>query len=579
MAAPDNGAPRGSSSDFYRGEQIGKYEILTQLSIGGMAELFLGFTSGPGGFRKYVVIKRVLPDVRSNEQFERMFLDEARITAAFNHPNIAQVYDLGQEEDGLYLAMEFISGQNLNQVSAACFRRQETVPMGFSLSVARDVCQALHYAHTFTDPTGRQAHVIHRDVAQKNVMVTYDGVVKLLDFGIAKARGKLQRTVVGTVKGTTGYMSPEQVRGEQLDGRSDVFSVGVMLHELLTGERLFAGRDEREEMVKIVQAPIPRPVDVAPHIPEAVSSVVMKALERNPAERFATAKEMAKAIEAVASKLLFDTEQRAGFMREMFETRMKATRALLESAGERDTTLFVDSAVRAMKADDGDTFPSRAANLRPSRIDVQGDRPTRAPEEEEEEDEVLAASTKLMAEPPVEDSGRGGALWAVLLLAVVLGGGYAVLNLTQALDAEVQPEQQLKAFTGGQQLPEFREPGQGPAPKAAGAQAAQAQQPAQPQQGTAAPEGLKGGTEGQEKEPRAGRGAQGMLTLIVQPEAEVFRGGRSLGRTPLFSTSLPVGTHRLRIVGADGKKRVLSVPIQAGKTAAFRMELESIPLE
>jgi serine/threonine-protein kinase len=576
MAAPDTGAPRGSSSDFYRGERIGKYEILTQLSIGGMAELFLGFTSGPGGFRKYVVIKRILPDVRSNEQFERMFLDEARITAAFTHPNIAQVYDLGQEDDGLYLAMEFISGQNLNQVSAACFRRQETVPMGFSLSVARDVCLALHYAHTFTDPTGKSAHVIHRDVAQKNVMVTYDGVVKLLDFGIAKARGKLQRTTVGTVKGTTGYMSPEQVRGEPLDGRSDVFSVGVMLHELLTGERLFAGRDEREEMVKIVEAPIPRPKDVAAHIPEAVSSVVMKALARNPSERFATAKEMAKAIEAVASRQLFDAEQRSGFMREMFETRMKATRALLESAGERDTTLFVDSAVRAMKADDGGTFPSRAANLRPSSIDVQGDRPTRGTEEEEQ-DEPSPASTLVAADMPVEDSGRGGALWAVLLLAVVLGGGYAVLNLTQALDAEVKPEQQLQAFTGtGQQLPEFREPGQGPPPKPAAAQA-----PPPPQQGTAAPAGdaARGGTEGEEREARPGRAAQGMLTLIVQPEAEVFRGGRSLGRTPLFSAALPVGTHRLRIVGADGKKRVLSVPIQAGKTAAFRMELESIPLE
>jgi serine/threonine-protein kinase len=402
-------------------------------------------------------------------------------------------------------------------------------------------------------------------------MVTYDGVVKLLDFGIAKARGKLQRTTVGTVKGTTGYMSPEQVRGEQLDGRSDVFSVGVMLHELLTGERLFAGRDERQEMVNIVKAPIPRPKDVAEHIPEAVSSLVMKALERSPVERFATAKDMARAIEAVAGRLLFDTEQRASFMREMFETRMAATRALLESAGERDSTVFVDSAVRAMKADDGGTFPSRAANLRPSRIDVQGDRPTRAGDEEE----ALLAGTRVMEELPAESGRLGGALWAVLLLVVVLGGGYAALNLTRSMDAQVPPEQPLKSFTGGPQLPEFREPGQAPPPRPAAAQAQQEQ----PQGTAATAEAGQGGEEKEAREPRTARTAQGTLTLIVQPEAEVFRGGRSLGKTPLFSKPLPVGTHRLRIVGADGKRRVLSVPIHAGKTAAFRLELESIPLE
>jgi serine/threonine-protein kinase len=411
-------------------------------------------------------------------------------------------------------------------------------------------------------------------VAQKNVMVTYDGVVKLLDFGIAKARDALVHTHAGMVKGTTGYMSPEQVRGESLDGRSDVFSAGVMLHELLTGERLFAGRDEREEMVKIVNGPIPKPIQRAPHVPEDVSSLVMKALERNPAERFATAKDMAKAIETVAGRLLFDTEQRTSFMREMFETRMKATRTLLESAGERDSTLYVDSAVRAMKADDGGTFPERAAKLRPSRIDMNGDRPTRASGEEEEE-AVPAASTRLMtaAEAPLDVAGRAsGVMWALLLLVVVLGGGYAVTNLIKAADAEVEPQQQLPAFTGsGTQLPEFREPGQAPPPQPAGT-------PAQPQ-APASADASKGTPAAEDKESRPARGGQGMLTLIVQPEAEVFRGGRSLGHTPLFSTPLPVGTHRLRIVGADGKKHALSVPIQAGKTAAFRMELDSIPLE
>ncbi|HLM45718.1 MAG TPA: protein kinase, partial [Myxococcaceae bacterium] len=174
MSVPPRGTPTPEASTHgpHWGQSIGRYQVLTQLSVGGMAELFLGFTSGPGGFRKYVALKRILPDARDNEQFERMFLDEARITAAFNHANIGHVFELGQDAEGLFLAMEFIAGQNLNQIAGVCRRRGVALPLGFGLSVARDVCLALHYAHTFTPPGGGQpSPVIHRDVAQKNVMV------------------------------------------------------------------------------------------------------------------------------------------------------------------------------------------------------------------------------------------------------------------------------------------------------------------------------------------------------------------------------------------------------------------------
>ncbi|MET0405867.1 MAG: serine/threonine-protein kinase, partial [Cystobacter sp.] len=291
----------------HRGQRIGRYEVLSQLSVGGMAELFIGFTSGPGGFRKYAALKRILPDARSDEQFERMFLDEARITAAFNHPNIGQVFELGQDGDGLFLAMEFIAGQNLEDVIAAGQRAGGRLPLGFALSVVRDVCLALHYAHTFTSPGGRPHAVIHRDVAHKNVMVTYDGVVKLLDFGIAKTRGARAQTQVGMVKGTTGYMSPEQVRGEPLDGRSDLFSVGVMLHELLTGERLFSAGTEIQEMQMILGGSIPEPQPKGgPAVPREVCAVALKALARERTQRYATGREMARALEAAAGSLLDD---------------------------------------------------------------------------------------------------------------------------------------------------------------------------------------------------------------------------------------------------------------------------------
>jgi len=349
------GMPQG---ELYRGGRIGRYEILTQLSVGGMAELFLAFTNGPGGFRKFVVIKRILPDVKANENSVKMFFDEARITAALNHPNIAQVFDLG-DSDGPYLAMEFIAGQNLNQITATCLKRKRPMPLGFSVGVTRDVCLALHHAHTFVDQSGSPFPVIHRDVAQKNVMVTYDGVTKLFDFGIAKSRGSLGRTNAGMVKGTTGYMSPEQVRGEPLDGRSDLFSAGVMLHELLTGHRLFAADTEAEEMERILAAPIPRPSALEPSIPENVADVVMHALARNRNERFPNARAMARALEKAAGSLLFGQDELAGFMGELFQAKRAATRALLESAGSEEQSLLTRTAVSTLTEDAGMTFPER----------------------------------------------------------------------------------------------------------------------------------------------------------------------------------------------------------------------------
>jgi serine/threonine-protein kinase len=567
----------GFPIDFYRGERIGKYEVVTQLSVGGMAELFLGFTSGPGGFRKYVVLKRILPDARDNAQFERMFLDEARITAAFNHPNIAQVFDLGQEEDGLYLAMEFIAGQNLNQITSAFLRRRQQVPIGFTLSVARDICMALHYAHTFTSPSGEPNPVIHRDVAQKNVMVTYDGVVKLLDFGIAKAKGSLERTHAGTVKGTTGYMSPEQVRGEKLDGRSDLFSVGVVLHELITGARLFAGKNERDEMVKILDAPIPWPSHVAPHVPEGVSKVVIQALERSREKRFASGRDMARAIEAAAGRLMMDADHRAQLMRELFAERMAATRALLESAEGTAGSAMVDKARKALRGDEGPYLPERVDDATPQDgvASVPRKPARRAPSTERQP--AVADTARTDAAP----SPMFNVLWGLLLLSILVGGGYAAWHLSVVLNANMEPvpEELLKlptASTAG--LPEFREPGTA-APDAGTALAQVKVEPVpEPRQEERerSPEARKGERERERPSEPAVRG-KGKLTLVVMPEADVYRGKKLLGRTPMFNVELPVGEHRLFIIGPDKKRRRLSVPIELGKTEKLRLTLTEIP--
>ncbi len=358
--------PPGSlAPDFDRGRRIGKYEILTRLSMGGMAELFLAYVAGPGGFRKYVAVKQILPDIKKDESFVKMFLDEARITAAFSHSNIGQVYDLGEEQGELYLAMEFLSGQNLEQIIKRAAKREVLLPVGFACRVVRDSVLGLHYAHHFTDQSGRPAPVVHRDVSPKNVMVTYTGDVKMIDFGIAKARNRLNRTQVGIVKGTSGYMSPEQVKNEPLDGRTDLFAAAVFLHEMLTAQRLFTAPSDAAMMLKIVEGEIQLPRNLNPKVPSALSDVVMKGLARKREHRFATGKEFARAIEQACPQL-FDEDQSAALMTQLFEDKIQTTRALLELANTNDTGSLT-KAVQELASEDlesstpkGRKIPSKA---------------------------------------------------------------------------------------------------------------------------------------------------------------------------------------------------------------------------
>jgi serine/threonine-protein kinase len=559
------------SGDPYRGMKIGRYEVLSQLTAGGMAELFLGYTAGPGGFRKYVVIKRILPDAKNNDQFVKMFLDEARVTAAFSHPNIAQVFELGTEDADLFLAMEFISGQNLNQVTAVCAKKRAVLPIGFSVSAAHDIALALHYAHSFREPGGQAAPVIHRDVAQKNIMVTYEGAVKLLDFGIAKARGALGRTNAGTVKGTTGYMSPEQVRGEPLDGRSDVFGLGVVVFEMITGRRLFAAENELEEMKMILTAPIPQPSSLVPVIPDLLSDIVLRALAREKADRWGSAKDFAKALSTQCANLLFDQEQRAAFMREHFDGQMKATAALLGSVSDSSAKqMLVAKAVKAIRGDGG-----AMSNARPlSREEAKSARnkPRRRDTPVDDSDLKLAllkgqaealggvslspaAATGGVAAiaPPTRPDAPKALAW--LIPGSVLSG-LALLALALykvAFSDPPPPSLEVQLSNPALPIPHADEPAEAAAPKRAD------------------PPVLE------EKKPRPPPQRSGQLTLVTFPSAKVFRGKVELGTTPLFNAELPLGTHLLTLMGPDGSKRVLSVRVTDGKNTPLKVNLADLP--
>ncbi len=333
--------------DQYSGRKLGKYEIICRLSTGGMSVIFLAFQRGLAGFRKFVVLKQILPDIVGEEEFVRMFLDEAKITAAFNHPNIAQVYDLDIQGTELFLAMEFIPGATLVEVAKACRANNEPIPTGFALMAVRDTALALHYAHNFTDPTGRQQTVIHRDVAEKNIMVTYEGTTKLLDFGIAKSLALASRTTVGMVKGTSGYMSPEQILGEKLDARSDVFSLGVVLHECLTGMRLFHGKNAEDGMMAALKESVAPPSRGNSEVTPELDAVVLKALARKRDERFNTARELARAIEKAAGSKLWHPEETAEFVARLFSARRDQTRKLMSNA-ETDSEVTGEHMLRQL---------------------------------------------------------------------------------------------------------------------------------------------------------------------------------------------------------------------------------------
>ncbi|OJH41211.1 hypothetical protein BON30_10035 [Cystobacter ferrugineus] len=325
-----------SAQDDVRGRQMGNYEVLCRLSTGGMAEIFLASRRGLAGFHKPVVLKKILPDIQGQEEFVQMFLDEARVTAAFNHPNIAQVFDLDVAGDELFLAMEFVPGATLLEVARACLTAKEPMPMGLGLAAVRDTALALHYAHTFTDELGEPSPVIHRDVAEKNIMVTYEGVTKLLDFGIAKSLMEVSRTQAGMVKGTSGYMSPEQILGQPLDARSDLFSLGVVLHECLTGARLFPGKAPAAVMNAVLRGPIPEPSRANKAVPPELDAIVLKALARQREDRYATTLEFARELERAVSGLIWLPEQSGALLRRLFAERREQTRQML--AGARTST-------------------------------------------------------------------------------------------------------------------------------------------------------------------------------------------------------------------------------------------------
>lgn len=325
--------------------EFGQYTLLERIAVGGMAEVWKARMKGVEGFQKTVAIKRILPHLTDSSDFVTMFIDEAKLAAQLNHNHIIHIYDLGKIGDDYFIAMEYVDGKDLRTILNTAREKEQPLPLGLALLVASRLASALEHAHSRKDFDGKPLGLVHRDVSPQNVLISFEGDIKLCDFGIVKAVTKASKTQMGALKGKLQYMSPEQAWGRPVDARSDIFSLGALLFEMLTGRRLFSGDSEMSVLDAVREGRIQAPRDLDPRIPLEVNALVLKALARDPEDRFETAGQLQQELDALLASLkpTPSTTDLGRYMRRLFGE----VRAETESAAPAPAAAAVPSAVPA----------------------------------------------------------------------------------------------------------------------------------------------------------------------------------------------------------------------------------------
>lgn len=562
------------TTDEFTGKRFGKYEALCRLAVGGMAEIFLGFARSGPFLGRPVVIKRVLNEQREDPNTLQMLLNEARLTATLSHPNIAQIVDLEVDDEEVLLVIEFITGANLEELSEANLAHSEPLPLGFAISVIREAAQGLGNAHGHKDARGQPLPVVHRDVTPRNVMVDFSGNTKMLDFGIARAKGSERRTQAGMVRGTTAYMSPEQAIGKDPDPRSDLFSLGTIFHELLTGRRLFYKGNPALEMAAVYEGEIPLPSQVNKRIPPKLDAVVMRMLERKLDRRFQSAPDLIRELNAAAGTVAWPREKCAELVRTRFAARQKEIEALVARIPQRRevdsnaSTLMTRGPVSASALNDEESSARTlvgAQPLPPTR------RPT-APTQPERE-----AATDPFKQPllrPTDDTSKG--LSADELFEddapqpTRIIAGASIRNIPRAVsDAPTDPRRAPVARPGSGQQPQ-RSSSKLPLIIAAllalviggggGAMLLKTLRKDPVPTTVVTP-------------PPVATPKRTMMKLSVSSDrpATVFLGEMELGETP-FSAVVPVGQHRLEFTEDAGTRRMIDVEL-SGDEAEKRLSV------
>jgi serine/threonine protein kinase len=312
-----------------------------------MAEVYLARQQGPAGYQKLVVMKRVRPHLANDKDFVAMFANEARLAALINHPNVVSIFDLGNEGNDWFLAMEYLDGRDMLQVGRACRQQNKAVPFDVTARIIADVCAGLEHAHNLRGQDGKLLNLVHRDMSPENIIITFDGTVKVVDFGIAKARDNALRTQVGQIKGKLGYVAPEAILGKALDGRADIFALGATLYLFLCGRPAFSGSNSMEVFEKSLQPPV-APREINPRVPESLEAICMKALSQDRDKRFRTCAELRAALEAhlSSSGRPLGPAQLSQFMRILFppdsDPLRQRTDALIQEANAREAAGTID---------------------------------------------------------------------------------------------------------------------------------------------------------------------------------------------------------------------------------------------
>ena len=561
-------------------QAFGKYTLIAKIGHGGMAEVFLAANRGPAGFTKLAVLKRLHPHLEEEPGLVGMFLDEARLAARLNHPHVVQTFEVGDAEGLHYLAMEYLEGQSLARILRHARRLEQPLPLAVGVRMFIDGLDGLQYAHSLRDFDGTPLNVVHRDISPGNIFVTYEGQVKLLDFGIAKAGTQINETRAGQVKGKFAYIAPEQARPGHHDHRADLWSFGVVMWEAFAGRRLFKGESEVTTLHNALNSQI-LSLDSEEHVPPELSAIVDRSLQRDPALRYPSAREMREDLEAFMHEagLRASRSDIGTFVTGLFERERDEQRRVLKAymAGEVEGQLltpvpttgsFSQSQVKGVEPDSG----------------VQG--------------------------PPASAGPGRRTVLLVLLLSMIIGGLLSVILRGQGEDevTVATPGVAMGATPGGS-TPGSTVPG-----SATGPTPVPTMEPDEPE--VTAPETpeletnmTETATMAPEPEdpparvPMTGRRPPrnpvrmvdpvasrmtdpspmdpapseefGMLTLDTVPWTQVSLGNRQLGTTPLIGVRLPVGSHTLTLVNPErGLRERFVVNIAEGRTTTRRVGLQ-----
>jgi len=564
------------------GDVIGRYTLLARIAVGGMAEIWLARQKGLEGFEKVVVIKRIADAYSSDAMFVEMFLDEARIAAQLDHPNIVQIHDLGEHRGAYYIAMEYLHGEDLAMMVRTGRKTEQPVPFAIAAQVIAYAAEGLASAHQKVGLDGRPLNVVHRDVSPQNIFVTYEGIVKVLDFGVAKAANRASHTQGGQLKGKFGYMSPEQARGDDIDGRADVWSLGVVLFEAVTVSRLWDPKADPQRTMRdlLSEEPLPLARSRNPEVPAELEQVIAKALARDPLHRYQSASELKGALDKWlhANGVPPSTAEISTYMRKIFAERIGRKSALIESARSGEIKFF--KVPEALKPATENSMPG---------------------------DTVLVTGEKkaLRARPPILLVGGLAAIAAAIVVAGIVllsGGGGAppvleVDSTPPGARLEIdgvdvgQAPQRLTNLTPGRHVVLATLEGRRDEAKTvtlgAGAttnvvlKLADAT-PAPPEPVAAAEDPVVAEAPAEPAEPEKVAKVEkpvvvpkGKLSIDTNPWSHVFFDGKKLGDTPLINHPVAAGRHKVKLVNDEkGLTKVVEVTIQPGKTTVQKLELK-----